>query len=778
MVKEIELKFEIKPSELKFRSIPIFKYQKSLSEEIENGDITRKKCIELLEQMLMIRAFEEMLVEIIAGIYKPLPEFRYVGPTHLSIGQEATAVGSISAISPGDFITSSHRGHGDALAKGYNVIKSINSDELGEFLKKKEKYVLATKQNLNEKDSREVLEEKALKVHVYRMIAELFGKDNGYCRGVGGGMHIADFELGHLGANAIVGGHLGIGVGAAMSCRYQQNNRMVLCLAGDGAYGNGITHESMNLATMEQFKNGLMKSKFGVPIIFGIVNNGYAMSGQEIGEITGLDFLARRGAAYSLDIMNAEVVDGMNVLAVLDAVKHSTNLINKGKGPVLLEFMTYRYKGHSLSDPLTYRDREEFKIWQEQDPIKTFTASLLKTEFPKNQGGKITKDGIGLLQKKVYDRNSEMAVFAAVSSSPVPETLLSFVFSTKESESVPEKLAHLKTLKSIPSYKRNERGEISCRLALREALIEEMNKDERVLLYGEDIADYGGAFGVTNELLEIFGRDRVFNTSISESGIVGAAAGMAMTGLRPVVEIMYNDFILQAMDQIGNQVAKWSYMSGGQISVPIVIRTTVGGGRGYAGQHSQSLEAMVTHMPGLIVIAPSSPYDAKGLLKSAVGENNPVIFFEHQLLYNTLGKVPPDEYFVPIGKADIKKTGTDITIICWSYMVNEALKAAEILKTEGISAEVVDIRTLIPLDTETILSSVKKTGRVLVTSQEVMQSSFTSEIITQIQLQAFDYLDSPILRLGAPNGIPPCAQSLEKLFYPSFKDILTTIKNF
>jgi len=776
MVKEIKVNYKTKQDTIKFSSIPVFKYQCSIAQEVEKGNLTKKKCLELLEQMMMVRALEGMLVEIAAGIYKPLPEFKYVGPTHLSIGQEATSVGSVSALGLDDYITSSHRGHGDAMAKGYNVIKTMNLDSLRKLLEKRKKFASAIGESLNEKDDRASLEEIALKIHLYRMISELFGRADGYCRGVGGGMHIADFESGHLGANAIVGGHLGIACGAAISCRYQEDGRVVLCLAGDGAYSNGIAHESMNLSTMAQFKNGLMSAKYGVPIIFGIVNNGYAMSGQETGEITGIDYLARRAAAYDLESMHAEVVDGMNVLAVLDAVSRSASLIRKGKGPILLEFITYRYKGHSLSDPLTYRDRDELKIWTDRDPINIFTAALKKVKFPKSQGGSITEDEIKKLKDKVYKRNDEMAARAASSAPPANDTLLSYVFSAKEEDDVPKKFAKPKTLKPVPKYKRNKNGEINCRIALREALIEEMARDGRVILFGEDIAEYGGAFGVTNELLSVFGRDRVFNASISESAIVGAAVGMSMTDIRPVCEIMYDDFILQAMDQIGNQAAKWSYMSGGQISVPMVLRTTIGGGRGYAGQHSQSLESIVTHMPGLIVIAPSSPYDAKGLLKSAIRESNPVIFFEHQLMYNSLGKVPLEEYLVPIGKADIKKEGSDVTIVCWSFTVGQSLEAASILEEDGISAEVVDIRTLVPLDIDTILSSVKKTGRVIVTSQEITQSGFTAEIVSQIQEYGFDYLDSPILRLGAPNGVPPSAQNLEKLFLPDAVKLVKIVK--
>ena len=781
MVKEIALKNVIKPGKISFSSIPVFKYDRTIKEEFNEGYLSRKRCLELLEQMLMIRALEEMLAEIISGIYKPLPNYEYVGPTHLSIGQEAVSTGSIAALDLNDYITSSHRGHGDALAKGYWTIKYMSNEELKEFLTKRERFISAIGLSLSLKEDRSSLEEIALQIHIYRMIAELFGKADGYCSGVGGGMHIADFSIGHLGANAIVGGHMGIAVGAAISCRYQKNNKVVLCLAGDGAYSNGISHESMNLATMAQFNNGLMNDKFGVPIIFAIVNNQYAMSGQEKGEITGIDYLARRGVSYDLNNMNAEVVDGMDILAVYDAVRRASTIARSGKAPVLLEFITYRFKGHSLSDPLSYRSREELTSWQERDPIDTFIKKLINTIFPIELGNKITLEEIETLKEKVYKRNSEMAVKAAHSLDPDLSGLTKHVYadeiyieSMKRNNS--QKSNTRIPINTIPNYKRNEKGEISYRLAIREALIEEMIKNDRVILFGEDVADYGGAFGVTNELLSLFGRDRVFNTSISESGIIGAAIGMSMTGTYPLAEIMYNDFILQAMDQIGNQAAKWSYMSGGQVSVPLLIRTTIGGGKGYAGQHSQSLEAIVTHMPGLIVIAPSTPFDAKGLLKSSINCNNPVICFEHQLLYNTLGAVPEEEYLVPIGKANVVREGSDVTIISWSHMLSESLKASTLLNEQGTSAEVIDVRTLLPLDIETIIKSVKKTNKAAVCSQEVTCGSYASEISSQIQEFAFDYLDAPVLKIGAPNSIPPTSQALEKIFLPNAEKITKIIK--
>ena len=776
LVKEIKAQFECKKSYIEFKSIPICSYQKSIDDEIIKGELTRSKALDLLEHMYMVRALEDMLVQIKAGIYKPLGNFDYVGPTHLSLGQEATAVGAIHAISATDLITSSHRGHGDAMAKGCSVIKYSNNKSLFEMLKQRQEYLEVIEESLSKSDSRKDLEEKALKVHTYRMIAELFGKVHGYCRGVGGGMHIADFEMGHLGANAIVGGHVPLAVGAAMSDRYKNDGNLVLCLSGEGSYSNGVVLESLNLASMEQFSNGLMDIRSGIPIIFGIVNNQYAMSGQSRGEITGIDFMARRAAGFDIDSMHAEVVDGMDVLAVADSVRRSKKIINSGKGPVLLEFMTYRYKGHSLSDPLTYRDRAEVTDWRKRDAIISFKKKLVKAKFPKDQGGRIDEKEIKTLEEKVYNRNATMAKFAYKAEYPKESSILTNLFSSKIGDTIPVEFKNPSLKSKRPKYKRNDEGLINARFAIREAIVEEMVRDSRVITFGEDIADYGGAFGVTNDLLKIFGRDRVFNVSISEAATVGTAVGMAMTGLKPVIEIMYNDFIMQALGQIGNQAAKWSYMSGGRISVPMVLRTTIGGGKGYAGQHSQSLEALTTHIPGLKVVAPATPYDFKGLLKSSIRENNPVIFFEQQLIYNNLGFVPEEEYLIPIGEAKVLKEGKDITIVCWSYMVEESLKAAGILQKDGISAEVIDVRTLIPLDIETIITSVKKTGKVTVTSQEVEQGSFMSEIVTQIQELVFDWLDAPIQRLGALNGISPSAQNLEKIFLPDAKKLVKLIK--
>jgi pyruvate/2-oxoglutarate/acetoin dehydrogenase E1 component len=351
------------------------------------------------------------------------------------------------------------------------------------------------------------------------------------------------------------------------------------------------------------------------------------------------------------------------------------------------------------------------------------------------------------------------------------------MYTDTSSEKVPAEFAKVEILEALPPIRRAN-GEITYRDAIKEAVIEEMLRDSRVIFYGEDVAEYGGAFKLSKGLLEMFGRARVFNTPISEACICGTAVGAAMIGLRPVVELMYMDFLLMAGDQVGNQAAKWHYMSGAHAEVPMVLRVSVGAGKGYGGQHSQTLESTVVHVPGLYVVYPSTAYDAKGLMKSAIRDNNPIMFVESQGLYNEKGPVPEEEYLIPLGVADVKRAGSDITLVAYGPAVPLALKAAARLQDEsGVSAEVIDLRCLVPFDIETVLMSVQKTGRCVVLSQAVSLGSFTGEVASTIQQQAFDYLDAPVVRVGAKNGIAPQSHVLEGVFYPRVEDILAAAKS-
>jgi pyruvate/2-oxoglutarate/acetoin dehydrogenase E1 component len=321
-----------------------------------------------------------------------------------------------------------------------------------------------------------------------------------------------------------------------------------------------------------------------------------------------------------------------------------------------------------------------------------------------------------------------------------------------------------------------EKREIMYREALNEALFEEMARDNKVFIMGEGIAERGGSYKVTVGLLEKFGARRVFDTPISENGFTGAGVGAALTGMRPVVEILFVDFTMLVLDQIINQAAKFRFMSGDTARVPLVIRTQGGVGNGLAAQHSQSLEALFYHIPGLRLVMPSTPYDAKGLLKAAIRSDDPVIFIEHKLLYMNKGEVPEEDYVIPLGEADIKKEGTDLTIVAWSGMIPKVMEATEILSKEGISAEVVDPRSLVPMDKPTILKSVRKTEHVLIVQEAVRRGGVGSDISSIIQEEAFDYLDSPIKILGGLNTPCPFNLNLEKAVIPQVDDIVRAAK--
>ena len=320
--------------------------------------------------------------------------------------------------------------------------------------------------------------------------------------------------------------------------------------------------------------------------------------------------------------------------------------------------------------------------------------------------------------------------------------------------------------------------QITYREALREGLKEEMRRDSNVFLLGEDIAEFGGSYKITQGLLEEFGHSRVRNTPISEAAIIGAALGASLAGMRPVAELMYIDFSGIAMDQIVNQVAKVRYMFGGKAKASLVIRTQGGAGRSSAAQHGQSLESWFTHVPGLKIIMPSTPQDAKGLIKSSIRDDDPILFIEHKLLYSEVGHVPEEEYLIPIGKADIKRSGKDITIVATSRMVLRSLRAAEALTEEGIEAEVIDPRTLVPLDEETILNSVKKTGKLMIVQEACKRSGYGAEIAALVCEKAFYDLDAPIKRIAAFNTPIPFAPKLENYVIPDEKTIINGVKEF
>ena len=749
-MRNVDILPDFTPRTLSFATVPCFQYQGGLADELAKG-AEPSEMVFLLKVMHYIRAFETLIAQLRAGQLMPYEGYRFRGATHLSVGEEAVAVGGGAALNADDYITSTHRGHGHGIAKGALALRASGQDRLEAFC------------NAVEFDSdSEDLFDRAMDVHLYRTMAEFMGKEDGYCRGRGGGMHIADFHTGHLGANAIVAGSLAIATGAGMSAMFRDSSQVALCFHGDGAVNNGIWSESLNMACMAQFRDK------GVPVVYLIENNQYGLTGQSDGEVTGIDYLARRGFAYAANGMHAEVVNGMDVLAVRDAVARAARTCREHQGPVLLEAMTYRFLGHSLSDQQRYRTKDEVAAWRAEDPIARLEGQLV-------EAGALSQDEADRLRQQTHQHMQELTVRASKAAGPDPATLCECLFSDTNSNEIPDSLKTTQYDASLVRDARDKEGLLTYRAAVREAMFQEMLRDKRVMFYSEDVGEHGGVFAVTLGLYEIFGRDRVFNTAISESAICGSAVGMALTGMRPIVELMYIDFVLMSMDQIGNQAAKVKYMFGGYATVPWTLRSTIGGGKGYAGQHSQSLEAIPAHIPGLKIVAPATPADAKGLLQAAIRDDNPVIVLEHQLLYADKGVVPAGDCVADIGVAAVVREGSDVTIVAYSYMVKMALQAAEQLARRGVEAEVVDLRTLVPLDVATLTQSVAKTGKAVVVTQAPKRCSFAEHVASEISERCHDRLDSPVKVVAAAEVPPPMALTLEQAFMPDADDVCRAV---
>ncbi|HAM56126.1 MAG TPA: dehydrogenase [Candidatus Rokubacteria bacterium] len=641
----------------------------------------------LYQVMVRIRRFDERTAELFnEGLVK--------GTAHSYVGEEAVATAVCAHLRPDDAIVGNHRGHGHCIAKGASLD---------------------------------------------RMMAELMGREDGYCRGLGGSMHIAALDLNILGCNGIVAAGVPLGTGAALAAKIRRTDRVAISFFGDGASNQGVIHEAMNLAAV-----------WKLPIVYVCENNQYALSTATARTTAGS--IAGRAAGYGIPGVR---VDGNDVLAVHAAVATAVARARAGEGPTLIEAVTYRWGGHSMRANLPeYRTHEEERAWAERDPIARLAGHL-------RDAHRVTAMRLKELEEAVELELDRAVAFAKASAEPTVELMEAAVYAPHAEGAEP----------------RDRTGpERTMVEALNAALHAEMARDERVFVMGEDVGLIGGIFQVTRGLRDRFGEERVRDTPISEATFVGAGVGAAIAGRRPVVEIQIFDFVALAMDQVVNQAAKFRYMLGGRPTVPLVLRGPQGGGIRLAAQHSQSLEAWFAHVPGLVVVAPSTPYDAKGLLVSAIRDDNPVVFLEHKALYAVRGPVPEGEYAIPLGRAEVKRAGTDVTVVATQAMVGRALAAAAELEKEGVSVEVIDPRTLVPLDEATLVASVRKTGRLLVVDEAYLACGIQGEILALVTEHAFGALKAPPRRLGNP-GVPvPFAPPLEDAVLPGPTEIAAAIR--
>ncbi len=747
----------------------------------------RDGLLRIYRDMVLIREFETMLDRIKKeGAYEGI-EYSHKGPAHLSIGQEASSVGQSYHLTAQDFIFGSHRSHGEIIAKSLSAAAKASDAELCGIM---ESYLDGATLRVVETWSKGDPQSIAVDYILFGTLAEIFGRAPGFNRGMGGSMHAFFPPFGVMPNNAIVGGSADIATGAALFKRVNRRPGIVIANIGDASMGCGPVWEAMMFAAMDQYRTLWPEDAGGAPpILFNFMNNFYGMGGQPKGETMGFDVLARVGLGVNPEGMHAERVDGLNPLAVADAVERKRQILEAGQGPVLLDTVTYRFSGHSPSDASSYRDKAEIELWQEVDSIVTFREYL-------KANGHADDAHLDTVRADAVERITRV-LRAAISPDLSPRisqdaVIESYMFSNgsreRMAEGTPQTLLPKEETRLKLTQAKNrfglENGKLLPKLktltyaeALFEALIHRFYEDPTMVAYGEENRDWGGAFGVYRGLTEALPYPRLFNSPISEGAIVGTAVGYALSGGRVVAELMYTDFMGRAGDEIFNQMSKWQAMSGGVLQMPLVLRVSVGAK--YGAQHSQDWAAMVAHIPGLRVMYPATAYDAKGMLNLALHGTDPVVFFESQRLYpepETIveGGVPADYYEVPLGEPAVRREGTDLTIVTLGPALYVALDASKELEAMGVSAEIIDARFINPLNYDPIVASVRKTGRVLLVSEAVERASFMHTMASNISQLAFDYLDAPPAVVGARNWITPAAE-MEDMFFPQKEWLVDTV---
>ena len=650
--------------------------------------INRDYLLRQLKQMLRMRRFEEKCAELYA-------QEKIRGFLHLYIGEEAIAVGAMSALSPEDEIVATYREHGHALARGLSM---------GSIL------------------------------------AEMYGRTNGCSRGRGGSMHLFDKDAHFYGGNAIVGGGLPLAAGLAMANKKLKRDAVTVCFFGEGAVAEGEFHESLNLAAL-----------WGLPVLFICENNRYAMG-------TALDYseseinIAKKAESYGI---TTHQVDGMNVVDVEAAVQDAVEQIKSTSQPFFLECQTYRFRGHSSFDGQLYRDKEEVAEWEEKGPVKRLIQWL-------RDDNHFQDAELDVMEAEVKQEIEEAIAFAESGEWESVEDLCKDVYT-------PSELTSLSQAEQATSQK------LTYREALRAGIEDVLKADERTFLMGEDVGRYGGCYAVSKGLFDTYSAERIIDTPLCESGFTGVGIGAALGGMRPVVEVMTVNFSLLAMDQIVNTAATLRHMSGGQFNVPVVFRMACGAGKQLAAQHSHSWENLYAHIPGLKVLSPATHTDARHMLAQAMADPDPVIIFEHVMLLNEEGEMfdQPEAF---MEQALVRKEGTDVSLITYGGNLRKALAAAEELIASGISAEVVDLRCLRPLDTSTMLASVAKTHRAIIIDEGWYTGSLAGEVSAIIMEQGFWHLDAPVKRICTAEVPIPYPAHLEQAALRQTEQIVSAAK--
>ena len=784
------------PGYIHFEDIPVCQYNKTIKQELEEGNYTKEDLIRIYRDMAICREFEHMLTLIKTQANYNGVETTYPGPAHLSYGQEASCVGEAYLLNKDDITFGSHRSHSEILSKGLSCINKLSDEELMQTMESflGGKTLAAVKKFADTSDVKEL----AIRFLLYGTVAEIFARENGFHHGMGGSMHAFFLPFGIYPNNAIVGGSAPIATGAAL---YQKNNDkkgVVVCNIGDASLGCGPVYEAMNFSAMDQFKTLWEEGrKGGLPIIFNVFDNFYGMGGQTMGETMAYNMPARLGAGITPSQMHAERVDGWNPLAVIDAYKRKMELIKNNEGPVLLDVVTYRLVGHSTSDQNAYRTKEEIEDWRSHDPIVKFREALVEAGVESDEFfAKLlqdTADRMTMICRAADDKE----ISPYVDFDKNPDYLANLMFSNEHVRSMgapdqklnvtgpKESCKRYAALAKKEHYAFDQDGNkfsdmkvYNIRDAIFEPLINKYYEDPTLVAYGEDVRDWGGAYAVYRGLMDVIPHSRLFNSPISEAAIVGTAVGYCMCGGRAVVELMYCDFLGRAGDEVFNQMSKWQAMSAGILKMPMILRMSVGAK--YGAQHSQDWVAIVSHIPGLKVFFPATPYEAKGIMQAALNGTDPCVIFESQRIYGKgeefhEGGVPAEEYEWAPGAVNKVRDGKDLTILTIGATLYRAVDAAKTLSEKyGIEADVINMPSLVPLDYTDLIASVKKTGRVVLDSDACARGTFLNEIAENLTNMCFDYLDAPPVVIGARNWITP-PHEFDKYFFPYAEWIIDAV---
>lgn len=660
--------------------------------EAMSHKVSRATSIQLYMQMMLIRRFELRVQSLYRNGQIP-------GFIHLYVGQEATAVGICDHLSKQDVITSTHRGHGHALAKG----GSPN-----------------------------------------HLMAELAGRETGNNGGRGGSMHLYDADCGLLGTNGFVGGGIPAAVGAAIGMKVRRNNGISVAFFGDGAVSHGTFHESINFA-----------AALAAPIVFVCENNLYATSTPLQASTRNMD-IASRASGYGI---SGTTVDGNDVLAVHRVMEEAADRARTGHGPTLIESRTYRTVGHHEGEPLvgTYRTQDELDEWKKKCPIQRMRQHLIDTAI-------VSKDEINQMDVDTESKVDEAEKFAM--NSPPPDV-------TTVGEHMWGRMVEVLDQQSVrpKTQKQNWLD------ATRDAIAGEMRRDPHLVYLGEGIGERGGSFAHTKGLWKEFGGDRLIDTPICEMAFTGAAVGAAATGCRAIADLMFADFMFESASQIIQQAAKLRYMSNGQFSVPLLIRGPMGAIKSAGPHHSGAYYPMWSHCPGLSVVVPSNAADAKGLFTASLRTGDPVIMMEPKILLGSECAVPVGEWLLPFGQANVVREGIDLTIVTCGALVHRCIEAGKKLESKGIDCEVIDLRTIVPIDVETVINSLAKTNHLLVADEAFSMCGLGSEIAAIVMEHGFDMLNAPVGRVHTDPVANPFSPPLEEAVSVTVKKICRSVES-